>query len=127
MSMMKKIEGHSELLEDALADLILYGVLVVPDQHLIRWTDTTRVTHTMWKYIHDLYKEVLEAKGEHRHGYKLYVGEGSHSYTFMIWDRGEGIGASDPWWVPIETLELPKRKRASVVKDTEAVETAEAA
>jgi hypothetical protein len=113
MASLKKVDGHSELLEDLLYDLVQYGIAVVPEQKLMRWTDTKRVTAKMWKYIHELFDEVLEAADEHKVGWKLYVGEGSDFYSFLIWDRGEGEGkVQDPWWQPIELLEQPKKIRA---------------
>ena len=111
MTILKKVEGHSELLEDALFDLVQYGVVVVSDQKLMRWTDTKRVTPKMWKYIHQLFNEVLELTDQHKHGYQLYVGVGNDTYSLMIWDRGEGRDlADDRWWQSIEVLEQPKKR-----------------
>jgi hypothetical protein len=111
VSMLKKVDGHSELLEDKLADLIIHGTIVISSHMLMRWTDTKRVTPKMWRYVHKLFSEMLENAGEHRHGYKLYVGEGNDTYSFAMWDRGEGTGgAADPWWKPIESLEQSKKR-----------------
>jgi hypothetical protein len=121
MMSLRKVDGHSELLEDFLFDVVLYGTAVVSEHKLMRWTDTKRVTPKMWKYIHQIFDAVIEAADEHKSGYKLYVGEGSDTYSFLIWDRGEGEGkAADPWWKSIESLEQPKsRTRAGNATNAE--------
>ncbi len=126
MTILKKVDGHSELLEDALFDLVRFGTIVVSDQKLMRWTDTKRVTPRMWKYVHQLFDEVIEAADEHNSGYRLYVGEGADTYSFLIWDRGEKEGIADSaWWQPVEALEQPKARKKTRRGGTAAVEAVE--
>lgn len=111
--LLKEIDGHSELLEDALINLVEKGVLVIPDALLRRWTNTIRIRPSMWKYISELFDAVIAREGEDKHGYKLYVGEGNGNWSFLIWDRGEKEELPDDrWWQPIEKLmENKKRSR----------------
>lgn len=113
--LLKEIDGHSELLEDALINLVEKGVLVIPDGLLRRWTNTIRIRPSMWKYISELFDAVIAREGEDKHGYKLYVGEGNGDWSFLIWDRGEKENLPDDrWWQPIEKLmETKKRSRTA--------------
>lgn len=121
---LKKVDGYSELLEDFLSDVVLFGAGIVSEQKLRRWTDTKRVTPKMWKLIHQVFEAVLEDAELHKHGYKLYVGEWQNTFSFVIWDRGEGVGKADePWWDSIESLEETKprgRTRSQNRLDAEA-------
>lgn len=113
--LLKEIDGHSELLEDALINLVEKGVLVIPDGLLRRWTNTIRIRPSMWRYISELFDAVIAREGEDKHGYKLYVGEGNGDWSFLIWDRGEKEDLPDDrWWQPIEKLmETKKRSRTA--------------
>lgn len=125
MTMLKQVLGHSELLEDKLFELVRYGAVVIPVMQLMHWTDTKRITWGMWRYVHRLFNEVLESSGEEKHGYRLYVGDGSDSYTFVIWDRGEGSGiVSMPWWNSIDDLEQPKKRKGLHIEEEEEEEAA---
>jgi hypothetical protein len=116
--MLKNVDGHSEQLEDFLSDVVLYGVGVVTHYKLMRWTAAQRMAPRVWKLVQDVFEDVLKAADEHEQGYKLFIGGGADTYSFVIWDRGESEKGhtKDPWWKPIEALAEPKvRKRGEAL------------
>jgi hypothetical protein len=72
---LNKVEGHSEMLEDFLSDVVFQGVNVVTGYKLMRWTDAQRMAPRVWKLVQDVFEDVIKAAGEDEHGYKLYVGD----------------------------------------------------
>ena len=107
---------YSELLEDFLYDIVVYGCGHVSSHKLMRWTNRSRVTASFWKLINDVCAKILEKTGQHEHGYKLCVGEGTETYSFLIWDGGEDR-RSDGWWKFVDDLAEPKRRGRGLIAD----------
>lgn len=109
---------YSELLEDFFHEIVVHGCGHVLSNKLLRWTNRTRVTPSFWKLLNDVCSKVLEATDQHEHGYKLFVGEGTETYSFLIWDGGDAR-VPDGWWKSVEHLSEAKRRGRKFVADDE--------